>query len=734
MAESTHFNTALARDEIRLLVLQAADRDAPVYGHFETVSLSSNPDFETLTHAWSDRDSFKEIVVDDRPMHVEAPVAAALQRIRPKLKVGGQVRIWTDAVCVHQRNPQERAHHMRLLSWIHADARHAYVWIDEAAAMPPSSSELLLSPPKLSVDHKHPVSIHSLPRHSRSRSRSRSRSPNPAAPLPLIPTSRSLKNIPEAQPEPQPARLAWIQPALASKRPVFLHGAGSHDELSWEALLRIAKPSSKERAAEARLFLAASEFEAARRLREANSHLHHRHHHRHSHHQELNVYDLLYTFRALSCDDPRDRIFGLLSLLGPSSSDDHQRHYEASLSSAHVYAEFAQTLIQRRGTLDILNCVREWREEADLVDAMADGLDYLPTWVPNWAGRTERDPEPLVDFRGGAQRYRAGKLLPVAMGGKRSSTISNGKRASPGMLVLGGIRFDEVEEVGMAWHPEPDSPPPSTRKGVAALEQWEEIALRERLVCPYGGDKGRREALWRTYIADYAGHDNHDAAAAAAAVHDETSSSRAPDAHAAYLERWYGRHHQHRRHRRPYRRQLHPIGQPTRSSTMSTNTSTSTGASTGTTSTTSSTSQPPAPSPTTPSHNPLLHTLRLLRTSLLLHHPPTRSLKHTPAYRTYTRRILIACAHRRLLLTKRGYIGLAPWNARAGDVVALLYGGQTPYLLRPVPLAGGNGNGNGGTRPGEYTMVGEVFVFGVMGGEGMGWEGAVGAAREFRIF
>ncbi|KAK4144959.1 uncharacterized protein C8A04DRAFT_11034 [Dichotomopilus funicola] len=579
MAESTHFNTALARDEIRLLVLQAADRDAPVIGHFEIVSLSSNPDFETLTHAWSDHESFKEIVVDDRPMHVEAPVAAALQRIRPTLRTGGgQVRVWTDAVCVHQRNSQERAHHMRLLSWIHAEARHAYVWIDEAAA-------LQLSPPKLSVDHKHP-------------------------------------------------------PALASKRPVFLHGAGSHDELSWEALLRIAKPSSKERAAEARLFLAASEFEAARHLREANSHLHHRHHHRHSHHQELNVYDLLYTFRALSCDDPRDRIFGLLSLLGPSSADDHHFHrqYEPSLSSAHVYAEFAQNLIQRRGTLDILNCVREWREEADLVDAMADGLDYLPT-------------------------------------------------TSPGMLVLGGIRFDEIEEVGRAWHPEPDSPPPSTRKGVAALEQWEEIALRERLVCPYGGDKGRRDALWRTYIADYAGHNTDDA------EDNETTRTRAPDAHAAYLERC-----------------------------------TSTGAST---STTSSTSQPPpAPSPTS-SHNPLLQTLRLLRTSLLLHHPPTRSLKHTPAYRTYTHRILTACAHRRLLVTKRGYIGLAPWNARQGDVVALLYGGQTPYLLRPVSMGG---NGNGGTRPGEYTMVGEVFVFGVMGGEGMGWEGAVGAAREFRIF
>lgn len=54
----------------------------------------------------------------------------------------------------------------------------------------------------------------------------------------------------------------------------------------------------------------------------------------------------------------------------------------------------------------------------------------------------------------------------------------------------------------------------------------------------------------------------------------------------------------------------------------------------------------------------------------------------------YPNRVYTACAHRKLLITKRGYIGLAPWNASTGDVVAVLHGGKTPFLLRPQSLPG----------------------------------------------
>ena len=77
------------------------------------------------------------------------------------------------------------------------------------------------------------------------------------------------------------------------------------------------------------------------------------------------------------------------------------------------------------------------------------------------------------------------------------------------------------------------------------------------------------------------------------------------------------------------------------------------------------------------------------------------------AYADFTKRIHKACANRALLVTAKRYIGLAPWNARKGDIVTILLGGDTPYLLRPCisePL---------------YNLVGETYVHGLMEGEAM---------------
>jgi len=50
-----------------------------------------------------------------------------------------------------------------------------------------------------------------------------------------------------------------------------------------------------------------------------------------------------------------------------------------------------------------------------------------------------------------------------------------------------------------------------------------------------------------------------------------------------------------------------------------------------------------------------------------------------------------------------------PWNAQVGDVVAVLHGGDIPFIL---PHAG---------KLGKYEWVGKCFVHGIMGGEALAW-------------
>ncbi|CAN9396963.1 unnamed protein product [Alternaria alternata] len=68
---------------------------------------------------------------------------------------------------------------------------------------------------------------------------------------------------------------------------------------------------------------------------------------------------------------------------------------------------------------------------------------------------------------------------------------------------------------------------------------------------------------------------------------------------------------------------------------------------------------------------------------------------------------------RRLLLTKNGRIGLAPFDAREGDTVAIFAGGSVPYLVRS----------NGKRLLGHFIdiplwdFIGECYVHGIMDGE-----------------
>jgi hypothetical protein len=59
-----------------------------------------------------------------------------------------------------------------------------------------------------------------------------------------------------------------------------------------------------------------------------------------------------------------------------------------------------------------------------------------------------------------------------------------------------------------------------------------------------------------------------------------------------------------------------------------------------------------------------------------------------------------------LIVTQRGYIGMAPITTRPGDVVYILFGSRVPHILRKRE------NGQSG-----YTLVGDAFVYGAMNGE-----------------
>ena len=73
--------------------------------------------------------------------------------------------------------------------------------------------------------------------------------------------------------------------------------------------------------------------------------------------------------------------------------------------------------------------------------------------------------------------------------------------------------------------------------------------------------------------------------------------------------------------------------------------------------------------------------------------------------RDFVECFLDAALHRKFFITKRGFIGIGPPTMEVGDTVAILFGGPTPYVLRPLPALN------------EYAFLGECYLHGMMEGE-----------------
>ncbi|KFH40656.1 Heterokaryon incompatibility protein 6, OR allele-like protein [Hapsidospora chrysogenum ATCC 11550] len=71
----------------------------------------------------------------------------------------------------------------------------------------------------------------------------------------------------------------------------------------------------------------------------------------------------------------------------------------------------------------------------------------------------------------------------------------------------------------------------------------------------------------------------------------------------------------------------------------------------------------------------------------------------------------MSCNGTRIARTARGLIGTVPRSAKPGDLVCILYGGETPFVLRRDEREEGT----------LYRFVGDCYVHGLMDGEALGW-------------
>lgn len=748
-----------ANKEIRLLSIHPGkNHDAPIVCDLEIVSLITNPEFEALSYTWGSPNNTKEILVNGHRLQVRENAQAAIRHLRLRKH---HRYIWIDAICINQEDRGETAQQIRLMQNIYGQAEQVCIWLGEVS----ESGKLAIKHLRKIVpfwgwkqwklDWKHANVFPRL--------RERAYSRYAGKTTETLMAEHLSGEIQELFDRPWWRRTWIIQEAVLAKKLVLMCGTEVVDWDTFGSLLRgdKAMPHILDLFG---LTRDGDTIEVNNNYRPLSTLRYTWHENRES----VRMFDLLYRFRAMDCANAEDKIFGFIGLL-PSIASMVSIH-EESVPISQTYIQFAHGTVREMESLDVLNYKREWRQTAwvprptyvynlfdqakyydthalmkpaldqrarlgwvrlpDGWERVYDGnralfmnhtlnelsqtsplegtppllsdwqtrrhipskgwkkewnnvgyssVDYhgqgetktemearlqrealeerlaneLPSWVPNWASPREWDPEPLLDYldtkphRGGfnqAAPYRAsGNTIPRSHSSADSAILS-----------LQGHLVDEIEQLSESWHPRTKQPPTS-RAPLTTLVAWEELACGRRQDCPYETTGGRMNALCRTMIADLPG------------------DGAVPWYYTAFFEAWCDR-----------------VGwsksaQETAGKVVS-------------------------ESVTDQQMKERIKHIRSLLPSEVLEYFQSLSPKHSDSLilseADCPNRILKACAHRALFVTKKGYLGLAPWNAKAGDSVAILYGGKTPYLLRQQ-------EGN----PELWELVGETYVYGMMDDE-----------------
>ena len=122
-------------DSIRLLRLMPSEDDTAniqceLFEYALKESDKATHLYEALSYVWGGLDKRQSIFIDNQYLAITLNLHAALLRLRdrdiPRI-------IWVDAICINQKNKQEKEHQIQSMAKIYGKASRVIVWLGETA-------------------------------------------------------------------------------------------------------------------------------------------------------------------------------------------------------------------------------------------------------------------------------------------------------------------------------------------------------------------------------------------------------------------------------------------------------------------------------------------------------------------------------------------------------------------------------------------------------------------------
>ncbi|KAK4494885.1 hypothetical protein PRZ48_014241 [Zasmidium cellare] len=316
----------------------------------ETPTPEYEPSFEALSYTWGNANELETaFIVNEEEtrqscgkLKIRRNLAQALRHLRYE---SASRTLWTDALCINQNDDLERSSQVQLMSNIYQYAMRVVIWLGPASA----NSSLAMSTlqylgQQLEIDSKH----------------IRYRSPGASEPdwfrsvCPLPYDKETWQAIENLVHRDYFERLwIWQEVSLANSRAVVFCGK---DEVPWQILGRaIVCLKTKDVLPSATL---------RNRLFMVEAVTHDR--------RDFYLRLLLIISRERKCSDPRDHIYGIMSIAGPALSRHIMPDY--TKDTAKLFQEVAEIYVETTNRLDLIACC----------DLSLPNPRHLASWVPDW--------------------------------------------------------------------------------------------------------------------------------------------------------------------------------------------------------------------------------------------------------------------------------------------------------------------------------------------------------------
>jgi hypothetical protein len=120
MATPIYSSLSSEAREIRLILLAPAEnRSDPINCELNIVSLDERPHYKALSYVWGNASDTSTIQVCSQDFEATKNLEAAMRRIRDQKS---PLIIWVDAICINQKDIQERNSQVSMMRSIYKDA------------------------------------------------------------------------------------------------------------------------------------------------------------------------------------------------------------------------------------------------------------------------------------------------------------------------------------------------------------------------------------------------------------------------------------------------------------------------------------------------------------------------------------------------------------------------------------------------------------------------------------